>query len=561
MKRFVSVWLPAWPIERFARTSPDAVSPSAPLALVEDQGQTRIVTAVTRAASHRGVRPGMALGDARAILPGLLVRAADPVSDTRALRRLARWCSRYGPSCNIDPGAARMAGEHGVWIDVTGVAHLFGGERALLDDLGRRLARFGFTARLGLADTYGAAHALARHASATPAIALPGGTRAAIAALPAAGLRLAPDTLRLLNRLGLRRIGDLYDLPRPALERRFGEEAGSRARSKARAEAPHLAGRVLQRLDMALGIAAEPLRPLGPKPALAVRRSFPEPLISGAGIEAAVADAAAALCADLDAGGLGARRIRLSLYRSDGTLARIDAGMSAPCRSAAHMLRLLAERLAAIDAGFGIDLVVLEVLRAVPQRPEQGDMPAAGSHALCGDVAGLVDVLAGRLGEERVAALAPRASHIPERTQARVAADPARLNASAAAQWPLPAAGCERPPLLLARPEPIAVMAEVPEGPPRQFTWRRLAHRVARAEGPERIAPEWWRHLPAPIADGGNADADEDAARAAGARLPRTRDYYRVEVDGGGRYWIFRDGLYGDEGQGPPRWFLHGLYG
>jgi protein ImuB len=557
MKRFVSVWLPAWPIERFARTSPAAVSPSAPLALVEDQGQARVVTAVTGAALRQGVRPGMALSDARAILPGLLVRAADPLSDTKALRRLARWCSRYGPSCNIDPGMARMAGEHGAWIDVTNVAHLFGGERALLDDLARRLAQFGFSARLGLADTYGAAHALARHASVTPAIAPPGGTRAAIACLPAAGLRLTPDTLRLLNRLGLRRIGDLYDLPRPALERRFHEEAGARRRCKARAEAPHLAGRVLARLDMALGIAAEPLRPLGPKPALAVRRSFPEPLISAAGIEAAAADAAAALCADLDAAGLGARRIRLSLYRCDGTLARIEVGMSAPCRSAPHMLRLVAERLAAIDAGFGIDLVVMEVLRAVSQPPAQGDMPATAAHGPGGDVAGLVDVLAGRLGEERVAALAPRASHIPERSQARIAVDPAGLSASAVAAWPLPDAGCERPPLLLARPEPIAVMAEVPEGPPRQFTWRRLAHRVARAEGPERIAPEWWRHLPAPVA----GDAGDDAACPASARLPPTRDYYRVEVDGGGRYWIFRDGLYGDEGPAPPRWFLHGLYG
>lgn len=556
MKRFVSVWLPAWPIERLARASPQAFPSGVASALVEDEGGKRVVTAVTEKAARAGIRPGMALNDARAILPGLAVRPAEPRADIVALRRLARWCGRYGPNRNIVRQALRAGGDHGIWIDVSGVAHLFGGEQRMLADLAGRLAGFGFSARLALADTYGAAHALARHGAcrrASFAIAPPGESRAALALLPVAGLRLTGDAVRLLMRLGLTRIGDLYGLPRAALARRFRDEDG-KSRHMAVREASALATAVLVRLDAALGLAAEPLQPLGTPPRLVVRRSFPEPLVSGEGISAAVADVAEELCASLAAAGLGARRIRLVLYRADGTVTALDAGTSLPCRSVPHMLRLMTERLDKIDAGFGIDVVALEAISVSTLDASQAALDA-GAAAGASDLGRLVDILASRLGRSRVQALAPRQSYLPERTQAALAVQPERIAASELAPWPQPPAPGERPPLLLPSPEPITVMAEIPEGPPMRFTWRRLQHRVQRAEGPERIAPEWWCHLPpAPEEDAGDAVAASTA--------PRPRDYYRVEVEGGARFWIFRDGLYGAASdERPPRWFVHGLFG
>jgi protein ImuB len=221
MRRIVSVWLPLWPIERMARAAPAAVPHDAPLALVEAGSHGISITAVNVRAAADGARIGQALADARAALPTLLSRPAEPRRDRAALLKLARWCGRYGPNRNAD-------GEDGLWIDVTGVAHLSGGEERLLGDLCARLSGFGLTVRAGLADTLGAAHALARFAS-SPALVLAGETEPRLAALPVEALRLAPETVVLLKRLGLRRIGDLYGLPRAALQRRFRSSKGAEA--------------------------------------------------------------------------------------------------------------------------------------------------------------------------------------------------------------------------------------------------------------------------------------------------------------------------------------------
>jgi protein ImuB len=512
MKRIVSVWLPLWPIERMRRAQPSLVPDAAPLALVEAGTHGIRITAVNMRAAREGVRIGQALADARAAFPGLATQPAEPRRDRTSLLRLARWCGRYGPNRNID-------GDDGLWIDITGVAHLYGGEAQLIDDLIGRLSRFKLTVRAGLADTLGAAHALARFAP-SPALAEEGRAEARLAGLPIEALRLAPETVLLLKRLGLRRIGELYRLPRAALQRRFRSAKGVEA--------------VLTRLDQALGVRAEPRRPLAEPPALFVQRSWPDPLISAEALEAETAILAQELCAHLSARGLGARRICLSLYRADGTVAEARAGLSVPSWAPEHMTALIGEKLAALDAGFGVDVMVL----AAVQVEKPGAQQAALAPRLTGvraDAAQLVDRLANRLGPARVRRLEPRASHIPERAQAQVAA----LARPQEISWS-PATGPTRPSLLLEKPEPIRVVAEVPEGPPARFVWRRVERRIVRAQGPQRIAPEWW---------------DEIATKKSG-----TRDYYRIEDEGGAGYWVFREGLYGRDEE-LPRWFLHGLFG
>lgn len=518
MKRIVSVWLPLWPIERLRRATPAAVPDDAALALVESGAHGIRISALNARAATEGVRIGQALADARAMLPALLSRPAEPGRDRTALLKLARWCGRYGPARHID-------GTDGIWIDITGVAHLYGGEERLLEDLCTRLSRFGLTVKAALADTLGAAHALARFAPSS-AIAPAGKTEAQLSPLPVEALRLEPGVVLLLRRLGLKRIGQLYALPRATLERRF------RSRDTAAA--------VLARLDQALGLTPEPRKPLAEPPALFVQRGFADPLISAEGLEAETALLASELCAVLETRALGARAITLSLYRADGTTTEARAGLSFACCTPEHLLALLKEKLSALDAGFGVDVLVLSATR-VERRTAQQTALAARLESEA-NPARLVDRLANRLGQDRVSRLAPRDSHIPERAEARI---PALQNFARAKEpaWP-PQRGPARPPFLLATPEPIGVMAEVPDGPPARFTWRRVKHRVVRAHGPERIAPEWWREIGA-----GNK------------RISRTRDYYRLEDETGAGYWVFREGLYHAEEEETPTWFLHGLFG
>ncbi len=524
-----------------------------PFALVAGGAHGIRITAVNVRGSREGLRVGLSLADARAAVPSLVSHPAEAERDAQALERLALWLGRYGPSRNVD-------GCDGVWIDTTGVAHLFGGEAALLENLVRRLSGFGITARAGLAGTPGAAYALARFATMQRrTVMAPTGeaqTAAALAGLPVAALRLSQETAVLLKRLGLAQIGQLAELPRTSLERRFSSEASSRSRA-GQAKTQALADAVLLRLDQALGRRAEPLAALGEPPVLSERRSWGEPLISSEALVSEIGALAGDLSRALKAAGLGARRIALHLYRADGTIAHAEAGLARASAEAAHFMQLLDDKLGAIDAGFGIDVAVFDAVLAEPLGAEQATLGRAGAVPEQA-IAALVDRLANRLGAKNVFRLVPRASHLPERATVRTAplapvADPAALPG-----WQ---AG-ERPFLLLSPPEPISVMAEVPEGPPMRFTWRRVAYAVAKAGGPERIAPEWWRHLahpdadePAPADDGLGGDILDPAARE------RTRDYYVAETSDGARFWMYREGFYGaaDAG-GAPRWFLHGLF-
>ncbi|MGE3915583.1 MAG: DNA polymerase Y family protein [Hyphomicrobiaceae bacterium] len=542
-------------MERLDRQKPGSVPRSEPFALVAKGPHGLRVSAVNHAARAAGVATGASLPDVRAALPALRVRPAEMQRDREALVSLAHWLGRYGPATNVD-------GADGAWVDVTGVPHLFGGEERLCADLAARLRALGFSSRIGLADTFGTARALARFgvaeasAAAPWRIAPPNGAKVALAGLPVAALRLEPDAARMLVRLGLKRIGQLYGLPRAALAVRFRQDGRASRRASEGAAAA-----LLLRLDQALGLVGEPRRPIEALPEASSRLAFAEPLLTAEGIEQALAELAGNLASSLARQNLGARRFRLLLYRSDGTRAEIAIGTSAPCRDARHLCCLLTMRLDGLDAGFGIDAATLGADRLEPLAAAQVALGTETS----GDTTALVDRLASRLGRSRVLACLPCESHVPERAEIWAPVMDAglpdrngegcgpRIASPATAPLPLPLP--PRPPLLLAPPEPIAVLAEVPEGAPQRFVWRRLARRIVRSEGPERIAPEWWRHI------------------GVSGSTPGTRDYYRVEDTTGARYWVFREGLYGEEGgdgedtdaaigrlDPGPRWFVHGLF-
>jgi len=484
------------------------------LALIGNAERGLTLTAVNAASLREGLFPGLGLADARTICPHLLTLPAAPKKDQDALLDLARWAScRYSPNLNADGG-------DGLWLEITGVPHLFGGEKALLADMAARLTRAGLTARLALAGTLGSAHALGRHARNSLSIVPDGETGAALAALPVEALRLEPEIVALLKRLGLKRIGQLYDLPRASLERRF--------HSKDTAEA------VLYRLDQALGRRQEPRVPLLPSPDFVARLPFPEPLITHDGVAGALDHLASALCTKLARAGRGCRRVALWVARADGSSTVIEAGLSAPSREPKHLLRLLQDRVEELDMGFGVDLMSLAAL--VTETLPLAQTSLTEANGKIGPEA-LIDRLVNRLGARAVRRLFPRASHIPELAQSLKSAF------AGPSFWLEPASPKPpRPPLLFARPEPLTVLAEIPEGPPARFTWRHVTRRVVKAEGPERIAPEWWRPLSSRINS-------------------RPRDYYRVEDEDGHRYWVFREGLYQESELGPPCWYLHGVFG
>ena len=468
----------------------------------------------------------MMLTDARALVPGLSVFPMAAEEDARALAGLADWCGRYSPWISLDKAGEGM-GAYGICLDVTGCAHLFGGEAAMLDDLSRRLAGFDIQAQIAIADTLGAAWAIARFSGNMTARVPVGGVQAALADLPVAALRLSPAAADGLARLGLGRIGEVRALPPSTLTARFGRE-------------------VLHRLDQALGRVPEPLSPRPARTSFWSRLAFAEPIGHRSHIARAAGQLVDDLCAVLEREERGARAIELHLYLADGTVRRIGAGLNRASREPGHLLRLLAEHLPSLEAGFGADLMVLMAGQSDPLPAGQIALNGAASKDGSGeDLAPLLDRLGNRLGVSNVARFAPVPSHLPEAAARLVPPLTPGGEMDAGAQWRHAA---RRPVYLLPRPEAIEAVAEVPDGPPVLFRWRGTAHRVRRGDGPERIAPEWWHEM-----------------RAGTARLAgETRDYYRIEDSRGQRYWLYRRGLYGGGMTSPPtqptEWYLHGFF-
>jgi protein ImuB len=493
-----------------------------PLVVSRLDRNARRIAALDERAEALGLKCGMGIADARAMHPAIDIVEAEPQADRRLLEGLADWCDRYTPLVALD-------GADGLFLDITGCAHLFGGESAMLDDMVARFRQQGFCARAGIASTVGAAWAAARFSNGRVVAA--GEEENFLAPLPLSALRLEPSVRESLESVGLRGAGAVMATPRAPLARRFG--------------AP-----LLLRLDQALGRLDEAVSPRLPVAPLSVERHLAEPVILSDDIERLVSRLAVALKADLERRGEGARTLALLLFRVDGTVSRIAVGTSRPMREPRLIQKLFHERLTAleqsIDAGFGFDLVRLSVLSVAAFDLVQGDLTGETDDDDA-DIALFADRVRARLGEAAVLKPVVVESHLPERAVKTVpfAEAPQRRmppNRSDRAP-PMTIYPPERPVRLFRSPEPIEVPAtEIPEGPPMNFRWRRALYRVARAEGPERIAAEWWRQLP----------GEEEAP---------TRDYYRIEDSEGRRYWLYRQGLYSSAAQAaPPRWFMHGVF-
>ncbi len=474
----------------------------------------RVVTAADAAACALGLRPGMPVARAQAQVPGLEIRPAAPGADRDSLGRLALWLmQRIAPVVAVD-------GADGIVIDATGAAHLHGGEATLLDGLVGRLALSGVTARAAVADTWGAAHALARFVAGPVFVAPPDEVMVHLAPLPLAALRLPEAVVAGLDTLGLARIGDLAALPRAPLTRRFGAE-------------PCL------RLDQALGRVAEPIDPIRPEDLVTARRILAEPIAAPVTIARYLGKLAVTLCEGLESRGLGARRLDLVCRRSDNHMQALRVGLARPSRDAAHLTRLLCAKIEAIDPGFGIETMDLVASWAEPLEVRQVASSLAEPPAP--DLAGLVDTLANRVGARAIYRCAPVASDVPERSVRRIPALAEGGDTGWPNYWPnYWPDHWPRPARLLPQPEPIETLALLPDHPPAWFVWRGTRHAIARADGPERVFGEWWKR---------------DAEMAA------VRDYFRVEDSSGARFWIFRAGDGEDAATGSQRWYLHGIFG
>jgi protein ImuB len=542
------------------------------------------LAACSAAALACGLRPGERLADARARVPRLAARRHEPDRDAAVLLKLVRWSERWSPFIAPDPPDSLI-------LDVTGIPHLFGGEAALLADMAAKFHRLGFTANPALAGTPAAARALARYGTVppipsscqrrlasnrdTPAvptaldpslrwgdgnsgeaagfseaplappspfpIVAPGAEASALAFLPVEALGLDGETCSALRRLGLKRIGQLDALPRASLARRFRERVTSP---------------LLVTLDHALGRAETPIAPLGPRPMFTVRQALVEPLSSPEGVAGLIEHLAHDFCAGLEKAGRGALRVAVKLYRMDGSRAVIPLGLVQSCHDPRHLARLIAPKLEGLDLGYGIEAGTMEAVETSSLAPAQNDLLAGRTQGA--PLAELADRILNRFERLTLARLEAAESHVPERAETLAQplpptpplphkggggrTEPLKTppSPSRGAIWGGDGGGAEagcrsRPVVLFDRPEPVEAMAAVPDGPPVRFTWRRVARHVARAEGPERIAPEWWRGAPA-----------------------RTRDYYVIEDSAGRRYWLFREGLYGEDAR--PAWFIHGLF-
>lgn len=550
-RRILSLWFPRLGAERILRDLRGEVAlDHTPFAVIDTHGSAETLSALSVGASAAGLQTGMSLRDACAICPDLLTRRRNSAAEAQFLASLNRWATRFSPWVTND-------GEDGLLLDVTGCAHLFGGEAALISEMTNRGADMGLTMRAGLADTRGAAWALARYAGQTgqsdrsgdaidmeapatrsraakrrhwerggaaPAIlaqqmhagdiAPVGQTRRALGALPVAALRLDAQTAATLARLGLRRIEDLMGQPRTALARRFGQ------------------GLVL-RMDQALGTTPEPVTPDRPYDGFALRLTLPDPIGLLEDVTAAVDRLLPPLCEKLATKGMAARCLLLEAYRADHTMQRLEVRLARASNAPEKLRGLLTMRLDDVDAGFGIDMIrlIATVVESIQTRAPVGHNGAGKHVAQRGADQSAIDDLIGRIGAraglEAVTRRHPSTSHLPEKSALTLVAafsDPAP-------DWQQPV----RPrPLRLWNPEPVDTDAQAM--PPATFRWRRRNIAVAEARGPERISPEWW--------------LDSPAWRSG------QRDYWDIITQDGERLWLF----FAHGGTMSAGWFCHGSF-
>jgi protein ImuB len=499
MRRVVSLFLPHWATDRLRRQNGGLPLPEVPLITATPDGNQRVIAAVDQAAHRLKLRPGMTIAHAQSLIPNLHIHDAMPNQDESGLVRLAHWCTRYSPLVAVDSPS-------GIFIDIAGSAHLFKGEAALLEDLKKRLNESKIAGRVAIADTPGCAWAVARFGK--DDLVAPGRASDVMGGLPVQALRLSHDIVESLRDVGIERIAQLATKPRGSLQTRFGAD-------------------VLLRLDQALGATSEVLISIVPPEVPRAKLIFADPLADPEDLQRVIGLLCRTLTDDLEHRGVGARRLDLVFMRVDNIAQAVRIGTSRPNRNPAHLAKLLGERLVLVDPGFGIEAATLTAswIEALTEKQMIGAHVVRGGENA--DVGDLVDRLRVKLGAERVFRMTPVESDIPERAIRRV---PAMANSNGAT-WP---ADLPRPSRLLTPPELVDAVAEVPDAPPRLFVWRKVRHRIVKADGPERILGEWWR-----------SDAE----------VGLQRDYYRVENAQGERFWLFRDAPAADGG----RWWLHGV--
>ena len=529
-RRIVALWFPHWAAD-VASFDHDATQA---FALIDKHKNAQRLVALNPAARAAGLHMGMALADARALVPELQTAMADIRQAKARLDKCAHWLQRYTPWVGHDTAVLTPHGltESGLLMDVSGCAHLFGGERAMLEDMAARFKKRRIGLRVAMAGTIGAAWGLARF-SPTVITVLPEGQEAeAVLRLPPAALRLDNGHIDLCQRLGLETVAQLARFPRRDLTRRFGPLP-------------------VMRLEQALGQAGESLNPCLPPPHFLVQQNLAQGITQIEALAELLGGLCEKLAAQLNDKGQGAQRLDVTLTRSDNAVLALSLTLAHPSADARHMARLFDERLGrvsrGVDAGYGIEQIRLTASRTAPIAPPQDAINLSGRLRQATPVAALghfYDRLISRLGPQAVLKPIPQASHIPERAVKLVSVldtvPPPVLEAVPDPQT--------RPLFMLCAPEPIEVIAEIPEGAPYRFRWRRVLHEVIAAHGPERISPEWWVGF-----------IGEGTSRQMAHHNRHTRDYYRVEDRQGHRFWLYRDGLY-DRETSTPRWFMHGVF-
>lgn len=506
MARVVSLFLPMWATDRYRRKLGErAPAADQPVIMVSRSGSRRVVTSVDAAAIQAGLRVGMPAAKAQALVSGLIMENSEPAGDEDALERLALWALRiYAPVVASDT-------PDGLVIDTTGADHLHGNEELMITGMVNRLHHAGVHARVAIADTWGAAHALARYSGQNHIVVPPGETSRHTLHLPIHALRLPLQTIDALRVMGFETIGELAATPRAPLTLRFGPEVG-------------------RRIDQLLGRLAEPIEPIRAPELIEVKRAFPEPIGAAETISRYIRKLVDQLIAALEVQGLGVRRVDLICQRVDNTIQAVRVGTQQSNRDAKRLTRLLTDKVETIEPGFGIEMMSLTA--TFTEEFETRQMPSSLIEETAPDVTGLIDLLANRIGAGRIYKVIPVASDVPERSIKCVAPTSEEVGTPIPSDWP-------RPTRLFAHPEPIDTIALMPDHPPVSFTWRGVRRKVKRADGPERVFGEWWRR-------------DKE--------LAAVRDYFQVEDEEGARYWIYRagDGEHGETGS--HKWFMHGLF-
>lgn len=503
MPRVVCVFFPLLPTERIRRHGPEAVPADQPLVVIARSGSKRWVSAADPTASKLGLRVGMPASKAQAMISNLVMVDADPRADALVLERLALWCLRqYSPIVAVD-------GIDGIVMDTEGADHLHKGEALMSSGLANTLLHRGLTARVAVSDTWGASHALSRVSHEQVTIIPSGETPKAVVGLPIHSLRLPADTVAGLGTMGFATVGELAATPRAPLALRFGNE-------------------VTRRIDQMFGRAAEVMEPLRTEDMVEARKTFAEPISASETIAKYIRRLSVEFSAKLEERGFGMKRADLLIHRVDSKSQSLRVGLAKPARDPGRISKLLCDRIDQIDPGFGIEKLTLTAVHAEPLEERQISSSLIAEEVA--DVLPVVEILANR--GAKLYRVTPLASDVPERSVARIGADAPDTGAKWADKWP-------RPPRLLAYPEPIEVMALLPDQPPVVVTWKGKRRKIVRADGPERIFGEWWQRP---------------------RELQAVRDYFVVEDEQGERLWIYRSGDGVDTATGSHRWFVHGLF-